>query len=403
MSETDPVSIEDAHLAQVYSKRPVVLVRGKGCLLYDPQDREFIDCAGGYGTCIVGHSHPRVVEAITGQVSQLTSCHGSMYNDARALFVEKLVSIAPSSLNRVFLANSGAEAVEAAIKIARKSTGRRKIIAVKGGFHGKTHGALSATWDTKYRKNFEPLVPDFTHIPFNDSESAKSTITSDTAAVLVEPIQGEGGVRVPSPDWLPLLRDQTRDTGSLLILDEIQTGFGRTGKMFASEHFGVQADILCLGKGIASGLPIGVTLSSDDIMKSLSKGEHTSTFGGNPIVSAAGAATIDSLLEDHLVENASTVGSYFRTRLKELQSDHPIVRESRGLGLMIAVENRFDIYSILQKELDNGVIMLDAGRNVLRMLPPLCMDKPLVDRVISVLDRAIELEEVGRIPSQAIA
>jgi len=403
MSQADPFSIEDAHLAQVYAKRPVTLVRGNGSLLYDSMGREYVDCAGGYGTCIVGHSHPRVVEAIKHQASQLTSCHGSFYNDARSQFVQKLITIAPSGLSRVFLANSGAEAIEAAIKIARRSTGRRQIIAAKGGFHGKTHGALSATWDAKYRKNFEPLVPGFAHVPFNDAEAAKSAVTSETAAVLVEPIQGEGGVRMPSPDWLPILRDLTRDTGSLLILDEIQTGFGRTGKVLASEHFGVEPDILCLGKGIASGLPIGVALANDHVMGSLAKGEHTSTFGGNPIVSAAGAASIDALQEDHLVDNAATVGAYFKNKLDKLHANYPIIRDVRGLGLMIAVEDRFDVYNLLQKGLEEGVIMLDAGRNVLRFLPPLCMNKQQVDRVITVLDHLLEVEQVGRVPSQTIA
>lgn len=403
MTLADPVTIEDAHLAKVYARRPLTLVRGEGCLVYDHMGREYVDCAGGYGTCIVGHAHPRVAEAISRQASRLTSCHGSTYNDARADFVEKLVSITPQSLDRIFLANSGAEAVEAAVKIARKFTGKREIIAAKGGFHGKTHGALSATWDPKYRRSFEPLVPDFTHISFNDEEAAKSSITRNTAAVFVEPIQGEGGVRIPSTGWLPLLRDLTIDTGSLLVLDEIQTGFGRTGKMFASEHFNVQPDILCLGKGIASGLPIGVTLAEDKFMDSLGRGEHTSTFGGNPIVSAAGAATIDALLEDHLVENAGTMGEYFRSRLETLQQEHSSVRETRGLGLMLAVENRFDVYNIILKGLEGGVVMLDAGRNVLRFLPPLCIDKRLIDRVITVLDRALEQEQVARIPSQTAA
>jgi LysW-gamma-L-lysine/LysW-L-ornithine aminotransferase len=399
----NPATIEDAHIAQVYAKRSLTLVRGKGCLLYDAEEREYVDCAGGYGTCIVGHAHPKVVEAITRQASKLTSCHGSTYNDARSDFVEKLISISPPTLDRVFLANSGAEAVEAGIKIARRYTGRREIIAAKGGFHGKTHGALSATWDAKYRKNFEPLVPGFSHISFNDAESAKSSITKDSAAVLVEPIQGEGGVRVPSSDWLPLLRDLTSDTGSLLILDEIQTGFGRTGKMLASEHFSVQPDILCLGKGIASGLPIGVTLAGDKVMNSLARGEHTSTFGGNPIVSAAGAATIDALSEDHLIDNAATMGGYFRSRLETLRQKHSIVRETRGLGLMLALENRFDVNDIIKNSQQKGVIMLDAGRNVLRFLPPLCIDKPLIDHVITVLEHAMEDEEVARIPSQTIA
>jgi acetylornithine/LysW-gamma-L-lysine aminotransferase len=228
-------------------------------------------------------------------------------------------------------------------------------------------------------------------------------ITVETAAVLAEPIQGEGGLRIPSKEWLSSLRDLTQDAGALLILDEIQTGFGRTGRMFASEHFGIEPDVLCLGKGIASGLPIGVTLANEKEMGSLAKGEHTSTFGGNPLVSAAGAATIDALLEDHLVENAATLGDYFAKGLKSLQQKHPLIRETRGLGLMLGVENRFDINNLLQKGLEDGVIMLDAGRNILRFLPPLCIDKPAVDCVLRILDHAMELDEAARIPSQAIA
>ncbi|HEX4919956.1 MAG TPA: aspartate aminotransferase family protein, partial [Candidatus Bathyarchaeia archaeon] len=332
MTPLDTVKIEDEHLAQVYSKRPITITRGKGSTVYDANGREYVDCAGAYGTCIVGHSHPKVVEAIQRQASLLTSAHSSTYNDARALFIEKLISIAPSGLDRVFPANSGAEAVEAAIKIARKSTGRRNIVAAKGGYHGKTSGALSATWDQKYRKNFEPLLPGFSHVPYDDTEAVKSAITSDTAAILVEPVQGEGGVRVPSPGWLPALKDLARDNGSLLILDEIQSGFGRTGKMYAHEHFHATPDIMCLGKGLASGLPIGVTLASSNVMGALAKGEHTTTFGGNPLVSAAGAASIDALLEDHLLENAASTGLYFKENLEKLRSEFSIVRETRGLG-----------------------------------------------------------------------
>ncbi|HKM75681.1 MAG TPA: aminotransferase class III-fold pyridoxal phosphate-dependent enzyme, partial [Candidatus Bathyarchaeia archaeon] len=252
-------AMEDAHGAKVYAKKPVVIVRGSGVLLYDLEGNEYVDCAGGYGTCIVGHTHPKVVAAISEQAAKLISCHGSIYNDARASLFSKLLTIAPKELDRFFLSNSGAEAIECAIKISRKFDGRRKIVAFKGGFHGKTHGALSATWDARYRKNFEPLLPDFTHIPYGNSEAAKAEITKDTAAVLVEPIQGEGGIRPSPTDWLPLLKDLTRDTGALLVADEIQSGFGRTGKMFACEHYGVEPDILCIGKGIASGLPLSIT------------------------------------------------------------------------------------------------------------------------------------------------
>jgi len=399
LSAAEIQAMEDAHGAKVYAKKPVVIVRGSGVLVYDLEGREYVDCAGGYGTCIVGHTHPKVVAAISEQAAKLISSHGSTYNDARARLFSKLLTIAPKELDRFFLSNSGAEANECAIKISRKFTGRRKIVAFKGGFHGKTHGALSATWDAKYRKNFEPLLPDFTHIPYGNSEAAKTEITKDTAAVLVEPIQGEGGIR-PSPiDWLPLLKDLTRDTGALLVADEIQSGFGRTGKMFACEHYGVKPDILCIGKGIASGLPLSITATDDEKMGALQVGEHTTTFGGNPIVCAAAVATIDALHDDHLVSNAAKIGLYLKNELLNVQKQLRIVREVRGMGLMIGVEMRFDVYPILTSVLSQGILMLDAGRNVLRFLPPLVIDQSTVDRVVSGLRTIMEKEQLAKLPS----
>jgi acetylornithine/LysW-gamma-L-lysine aminotransferase len=383
MTELDARAIEEVHYARYYARKPVTIIRGEGAFLYDEQGREYVDCTGAYGTCIVGHAHPRVAQAIANQAQKLIACHGSTYNDVRALFVSKLTTILPPGLDRVFLSSSGAEAIECAIKVARKSTGRRKIVAVKGGFHGKTHGALSATWDAKYRRSFEPLVPGFVHVPFDNSEIAKETVTNDTAAVLVEPIQGEGGIRLPSKEWMALLSDLVHDAGGLLVADEIQTGFGRTGKMFASEHVGIRPDILCLGKGIASGLPIGATAAADGTMASLSVGEHTSTFGGNPVVCAAGSATIDVLLDEGLVDNAAKVGEYFKAGLLGLMHAHRIMREVRGLGLMLAVETRFDVHGILTNALHEGVLMLDAGRNV---------------RVLAVLSRILEKEELAKLP-----
>ncbi|MGA2785798.1 MAG: aspartate aminotransferase family protein, partial [Candidatus Bathyarchaeia archaeon] len=302
-------------------------------------------------------------------------------------------------LDRVFLSNSGAESVELAIKLARKSTGKRKIVAIKGGFHGKTHGALSATWESKYRKSYEPLVQDFVHIPFGKFEDAKAAISKDTAAVLVEPIQGESGIRVPPPDWLPLLRNLTQDTGALMIADEIQTGFGRTGRMFACNHYGVTPDIMCLGKGIASGLPMGVTVAPEKIMSSMAVGEHSSTFGGNPVVCAAAEATIKVLLKEQLVENAAKSGAYFKDQLLDMQRELRIIREVRGTGLMLGMEMRFDIYSILQSVVQNGVLMLDAGRNVLRFLPPLTIKKEHIDRVVSCLKTVLVKEQLAKLPS----
>jgi acetylornithine/LysW-gamma-L-lysine aminotransferase len=399
MNASDIRMIEDTHLARFYARRPIAIVNGRGALVFDAEGREYVDCAGGYGTCIIGHAHPVVAEAIARQARKLISCHGSTYNDARASLLYKLTTILPAELGRVFLSNSGAEAVECAIKLARKTTGRRKIVAIKGGFHGKTHGALSATWDSKYRKSFEPLVPDFVHIPFGNFEDARGAVSNDAAAILVEPIQGESGIRVPPPDWIPLLRDVAQDAGALLIADEIQTGFGRTGRMFACDHFGVTPDIMCLGKGIASGLPIGVTTASDGIMGSVAVGEHTSTFGGNPVVCAAAEATIKVLLEERLVENAAKVGAYFKDQLLNMQRELRIIREVRGLGLMLGAEMRFDVYSILQKTLENGVLLMDAGRNVLRFLPPLSIQHEHVDRVVSCLRRILVEEQIAKLPS----
>lgn len=399
MSGSGIRTMEDMHLAMFYARKPITIVRGRGALVFDSERNEYIDCSGSYGTCIVGHAHPRVAEAISDQARQLISCHGSTYNDARARLVEKLLTIIPRGLDRFYLSNSGTEAVESAIKLTRKYTGRRKIVAVKGGFHGKTHGALSATWDSKYRKSFEPLVPDFVHIPFGNETAAKDVIAKDTAAVLFEPIQGEGGIRVASAEWVSLLRDLTHEAGALLIADEIQSGFGRTGSMFACDHFGIRPDVLCLGKGIASGLPLAITAANDEIMNSLAVGEHTSTFGGNPVVCAAAAATIDILLEERLVENAAKVGQYLKDKLLEMRKELRIIREVRGIGLMLGAEMRFDVHSVLQSALQRGVLLLDAGRNVIRLLPPLCIQEGQVDQVVTCLRSILVEEQLAKLPS----
>ncbi len=399
MISTEIRRIEDVHYAKFYAKKPITIVRGNGVKVYDAEGREYLDCSGGYGTCLVGHAHPRVAEAISSQSHELISCHASTYNDARAELLRRLLTITPPSLSSYFLSNSGAEAVECAIKIARKATGKRKIVAVKGGYHGKTHGALSATWDAKYRKSFEPLVPDFVHIPFGNEEAAKEIVSSETAAVIFEPIQGESGIRVPPREFLPAIRDAAAETGALLIADEIQTGCGRTGMMFASEHWDITPDILCIGKGIASGLPIGITAASDELMSSLAIGEHTTTFGGNPIVCAAASATIDVLIEEELVENAARVGRYMKEELLSLQKEFSIIREVRGLGLMLATELRFDVLPIIHDALQAGVLMLDAGRNVLRFLPPLCIRETDADKVTKLLRSLVGKEQLARLPS----
>jgi acetylornithine/LysW-gamma-L-lysine aminotransferase len=386
MNEREIIEAEKRLMANVFSKRDRVITRGRGAIVWDINDNKYIDCTGSYGVSIVGHCHPRVVEAVQRQVEILISCHASFYNDVRSELLEKIMTIAPKGLSKVFLSNSGSESVECAIKLARKFSGKPEIIAMMGAFHGKTMGALSATWKKKYRGPFEPLVPGFKHVPPDNLEKVREAITKKTAAVLVEPIRGEGGIRMPSDDFLPGLREICDENGVLLIFDEVQTGFGRTGKVFACEHWGVVPDVLCLAKSVAGGLPMSATFAMEDVMASFQRGEHSSTFSGNPLVCAAASAAIDVLVDEKLPERAAKVGKYFKERLEELGEKHPMVREIRGLGLMIGVESRFDVYNVILGCMDRGVLILDAGRNVLRFLPPLVIEKKQVDRVVDVLD-----------------
>lgn len=384
-------------MANVYAKRPVVVVKGSGDLLWDKDGKEYIDCAGSYGSCIVGYCHPKVVDAIRNQSEKLTSCHGLVYNDSRSELLQRIAKIAPQGLDRVFLSNSGAEAIECALKLARKYTGRKEIIAMMGGYHGKTLGALSVTWDKKYRDPFMPLIPQVKHVPFGNIEKLEDSISTDTAAVITEPIQGEGGVRFPPKDFLKRLRELCDEKDILLIIDEIQTGFGRTGKLFAFQHSGIAPDITCVAKGVAGGIPIGLTLAKNEIMSSLKVGEHSSTYGGNPLACAAAAATIDILEEESLPEKARVQGDHFVSRLKQLRCDHAIIREARGLGLMIGLEMRFEVLDIILGSIDRGVLMLDAGRNVLRFLPPLVITRTHIDRATEILDEVIGEKENGRL------
>jgi len=393
MSEFDIINFENRLMANVFAKRPVVITRGKGALVWDINGKEYVDCMGSYGVALLGHSHPKVVEAVCQQANELISCHASLYNNKRTEFLQKLVSITPRGLNKTFLSNSGAESVECAIKLARKYTGKPEIIAVMGGYHGKTMGALSATWDKKYREPFQPLVPEFKHVPPDNLEKLAEAVTDKTAAVLLEPIRGEGGVRVPPDDFLPGVRKLCDEKGLLLILDEVQTSFGRTGKLFGCEHWGVTPDIMCLAKPFAGGLPIGITVAKEPVMSAFKIGEHSSTFSGSPLVCAAACAAIDVLVKENLAGRAANLGAYFKDKLEELQDKYKIVKEVRGLGLMLGMELRYEVRNIILKSMERGVLILDAGRNVLRFLPPLVIEKEQIDKTISVLDEVIGEEE----------
>ena len=384
-------------MANVFAKKNLVLIRGKGAVVWDINGKEYVDCTGSYGVALLGHSHPKIVEAVQKQAERLISCHAGFYNDMRTKFLQKLVSITPKGLDKAFLSNSGAEAVECAIKLARKFSGKPEIIAMMGAFHGKTMGALSATWDKKYREPFMPLVPEFKHVPPDNIEKVREAITEKTAAILVEPIRGEGGVRVPPNGFLQGLRELCNEKNVLLIFDEVQTGFGRTGKLFACEHWNVTPDVMCLAKPVAGGLPIGVTVAKESIMSALKVGEHSTTFSGSPLVCAAACAAIDVLLEEKLAERAAELGVYFKAKLDDLQARHRIVKEVRGLGLMLGVEIRFDVLNILLKSMERGVLVLDAGKTVVRFLPPLVIEKSQIDTAISVLDAVLGEEENARL------
>ena len=383
-------------MANVFAKKPLVLNKGKGAIVWDINGKEYLDFTSSYGVALLGHSHPKIVEAVCRQAERLISCHAGFYNDVRTEFLQKLAGITPKDLDKSFLSNSGAESIECAIKLARKFTGKTEIISLMGAFHGKTMGALSATWDKKYREPFLPLVPEFKHVPPDSINKVREAITEKTAAVLVEPIRGEGGIRVPPDDFLQGLREVCDERNILLIFDEVQTGFGRTGKMFACEHWKTIPDVMCLAKPIAGGLPIGITVAKDHIMSSLKVGQHSTTFSGSPIVCAAGCAAIDVLLEEKLVDRAAMLGNYFKSQLEDLQAKHRIIKEVRGLGLMLGIELKFDVLNIILKSMERGTLFLDAGRTVLRFLPPLVTEKEQINRAINVLDEVIGNEENER-------
>jgi acetylornithine/LysW-gamma-L-lysine aminotransferase len=390
LNEEDVFRIENGSLARTYMKRRIVITRGKGSRVWDINGREYIDCTTGYGVGLAGHLHPKIMDAIRQQLERLTICHGSFYNDTRATFVEKLIKITPKGLNRLFISNSGTEAVECALKAARKFTGKPGIVAMMKSYHGKTLGSLSATWNAKYRDPFEPLVPGFTFVPYGKIDRVKEAINESTAAIIAEPVQGEGGVNIPPPTFFRELRETCDEKELLLIADEVQTGFGRTGKLWACEHWNVKPDIITLAKPVGGSLPMGITVARDDIMSSLTVGEHSTTFGGNPLVCAAASAFLDVLKEERLVEQAEIKGAEFKAQLDGLKNKNPIIRETRGLGLMLAAEFRFDILNILLQAAKNGLLILDAGRNILRFLPPFVITSRDITQTISILDSVLK-------------
>ncbi|MDV3243774.1 MAG: aspartate aminotransferase family protein [Nitrososphaerales archaeon] len=389
--------LEERFGSAVFQKFPVTIVRGRGATVWDQEGKEYVDFMAGIGVAIVGHCNPMVVEAITKQAQKLITCHGSFYNDSRAEFLERLARAAPKGLEKAVLTNSGTETVEAAMKLARRHTGRKKFVSMKGGFHGKTFGALSATWNKKYREPFTPLLDNVDFAEFGDASSLESLVGEETAAVITEPIQGESGVIVPPADYLRRAREICDRSGALLIIDEIQTGLGRTGKMWASEHSGVVADIMTVSKGLGGGVPIGAALSTPEIVASLRRGEHTSTFAGNPLSCAAGSAALEYIEKNDLPAKAETKGKRMKEQLTRLASEHKIAREARGAGLMLALETRVDILHPLLDAIDRGVLFAYSGRETFRFLPPLVIDDSQIAKGLEVLGGVLDVEEKRRL------
>ena len=377
---------EDRHSSGLYHKRPLVITRGQGVRVWDRDGREYLDCTSGIGVAALGHSHPVVLDALSVQAPRLITCHELFYNDCRAALLDRLNRVTPPALHKFFLSNSGAEANEAAIKFARAATGQAEIISTMRGYHGKTMGALSATWDKKYRQPFQPLVPGFRAIAYNDSDAARDAITDTTAAVIVEVVQGEGGVRPATQEFLDTLRAACTDRGALLIIDEVQTGFGRTGRMFAFEHHGVVPDILTLAKSAAGGLPIGITAFGDSV-RHLTKLSHTTTFGGNPLACAVADRVIAHLVDAGIPQHAAEQGRYLLEALRDLRS--PKIREIRGLGLMVGIELKHPAGPFARALMDEGVLVLLAGSTVLRLLPPLVIETAELNRVVAAIGRVL--------------
>ena len=365
--------------------RPII-VRGRGAKLWDAEGREYIDLGATHGVGNLGASHPEVVRAIERQARELLYLGSGYGNSVRSEFLERLLALLPGSFGSVFLSNSGTEAVEAALKVARSATGRPKVVAALRGFHGRTLGALSATWRRELREPFEPLVPGFVHVPFNDVPALESAVDEQTALVLLEPVQGEGGVHVATKEYLKAARAAADRSGALLAFDEVQTGLGRTGRMFAFEHFAVVPDLLMLAKSLAGGLPIGATVVASEVVPRF-RGSHHSTFGGNPLVCAAGIAALDVLVREHLPERAERLGARGQERLRLLPPEK--VREVRGLGLMFGVEFREKVAPYLAALESRGFLAISAGTTVLRLLPPLVISDEEWDAGLAAIGEVV--------------
>lgn len=381
------------YLANTYARFPIVLVRGEGARVWDSEGKEYLDFVAGLAVNNLGHCHPKVVAAIKEQAEKLLHV-SNLYHIEPQIKLAKLLS-EHSFADKVFFCNSGAEAIEAALKLARKyakdrwSSDRYEIIVMHHSFHGRTFGALTATAQEKYHQGFEPLLPGFKYVPFNDLKAVERALDARTAAILVEPIQGEGGVNVPSDDYLPGLRKLCDETGALLIFDEIQTGFGRTGKLFAYEHWGVEPDIMALAKALAGGIPMGAMLAREGVAKHFIPGSHASTFGGSPFVSAVALAAFTTILGEDLAGRASKLGRYLVSKIEGLKGQYLFIKEVRGKGLLLAMELEADAKAVVKRCLEKGLLINAVSEKTLRFLPPLTIEEAEINRGIAILDEVL--------------
>ncbi|MCX9074247.1 MAG: acetylornithine transaminase [Candidatus Methanoperedens sp.] len=377
----DIVEKFERYIFNTYTRQPIAIRKARGAVVTDVNGKEYIDCVAGIAVNNVGHCHPAVVEAIKKQAEQLIHVSNLYYTEQQALLAEELVKL--TGMDRVFFCNSGAEAVEGALKLARKATGKKEFIAAEHAFHGRTRGALSVTHKEKYRKPFEPLAP-AVFVPYNDADAISAALNKDTAGVILEPIQGEGGVVIPSNEYLKEVREICDENQTLLILDEVQTGFGRTGKWFAKEHSGIKGDITTIAKAMGGGFPMGAMLGSEDVAVKFERGDHASTFGGNAISCAAALANIDVIKKEGLVKRSKELGAYLIRKLEGLNKDY--VKEIRGKGLMVGMELSIKCDDIVNIARERGVLLNCTSESVLRFVPPLTITEEQLDKAVSVLD-----------------
>jgi len=375
--KNDIVKRESESIFQTYSRQDVLLVKGRGAHVWDSEGREYLDFVAGIAVNSIGHCHPKLVEAVNRQASALIHTSNLYYTENQVLLAEELKKL--TGMDRAYFCNSGAESIEAALKLLRRATGRAKIVAAERAFHGRTLGALGLTYKSAYREPFRPLR-EAQFVPYSDSEALKAAVTAETGAVILEPVQGEAGVYVPDRDYLRTARDICDDRGAQLILDEVQTGFGRTGRWFAKEHSGVMPDIICLGKAIAGGLPMGAMLARGTVAEAFQKGDHGSTFAGGPLICAAALAAIDIIREERLVERSEEMGGYLKSEIEKLK---PL--EVRGLGLMVGVDLDCDCKQLVERALGKGVLINNTSEHTLRLIPPLVVTKEEIDKVVAVI------------------